>query len=137
YCVATIALFAILMKMKDYTYDGFNGLGKKEPFLALVATICLLSLAGIPATAGFFAKYYMLSSVLEYNDQFMWLVVFGLLMAAVSVYYYFKVIMAMYFKQGEAEMVREVNYQDKLLLSIAAAIIIIIGLAPDMLLRWL
>lgn len=138
YCVATIGMFAILMKLKDYTFDGFNGLGRKAPFLALIATICLLSLAGIPGTAGFFAKYYMLTAVMEQNSGLLWLVIFGLVMAAVSVFYYFKVIMAIYFKkETSAELTAPVTVVEQLTLSIVAVIIIVIGLAPDMLLRWL
>ena len=44
--------------MKDYTIDGFNGLGKQQPLLAVTATIFLLSLTGIPLTAGFQSKFY-------------------------------------------------------------------------------
>jgi NADH-quinone oxidoreductase subunit N len=65
YSLATIGIFAILVKMKDYTYEGFNGLAKSQPLLAAVNTICLLSLAGIPLTAGFFAKYYMLAAAVK------------------------------------------------------------------------
>lgn len=137
YSVATIGMFAVLMKLKDYTYDGFNGLGKTQPFLAFVATIFLLSLAGIPLTGGFFAKYYVLTAVMEQGTGTMWLVIFALLMAAISVFYYFKVLMAMYFKKGEPELAVEVTGSDKLFLGIAAAIIIAIGVAPDILLAWL
>ncbi len=59
YSVATIGIFAVLMKLKDYTYDGFNGLAKKEPVLAFAATVFLLSLAGIPLTAGFLCRVLM------------------------------------------------------------------------------
>jgi NADH-quinone oxidoreductase subunit N len=89
YSVASISFFAILIKMKDYTYDGFNGLAKKHPYIAALATIYMLSLAGIPLTGGFMAKYYMLKAVL-FQGSYMWLAIFALLMAAVSVYYYFK-----------------------------------------------
>ncbi len=136
YSVATIGLFAILMKMKDYTYDGFNGLAKKSPFLALVATVFLLSLAGIPLTAGFFAKYFVITALLEQSTVHIWLVIFALLMAAVSVYYYFKVIMAMYFKTGEPILSDEVSITDKVLLSFAAIVIIVLGVHPDLLLFW-
>src|SRR5580704_19023858 len=61
YSLATIGIFAVLMRMKDYTFEGFNGLARKEPVLAATVTIFLLSLAGIPLTGGFFAKYYMLA----------------------------------------------------------------------------
>ena len=135
YSVATIGMFAVLMKLKDYTYDGFNGLAKKQPLLAFVATFFLLSLAGIPLTGGFFAKYYVLTAVLEQGSGLMWLVLFALLMAAVSVYYYFKVIMAMYFKKGDPELVAEVTGRDKFFLSITCAIVILIGIAPDLLLN--
>ncbi|WP_118974319.1 NADH-quinone oxidoreductase subunit N [Taibaiella koreensis] len=137
YSVATIGMFAVLMKLKDYTYDGFNGLGKKHPLLAFTATIFLLSLAGIPLTGGFFAKYFVLTAVLEQGTGMMWLVIFALLMAAISAYYYFKVLMAMYFKKGEPELAMEVTAGDKFFLGLAAAIIIVIGVAPDILLAWL
>ena len=98
YSVATIGVFSVLVKLKDYTYDGFNGLAQKEPMLAFFTTIFLFSLAGIPLTGGFMAKYYVLLAVVQQGNM-MWLVIFALLMAAISVYYYFRVIIAMYFKQ--------------------------------------
>lgn len=137
YSVATIGMFAVLMKLKDYTYDGFNGLGKKQPFLAFAATIFLLSLAGIPLTGGFFAKYFVLTAVMEQGPGMMWLVIFALLMAAISVYYYFKVLMAMYFKKGDPELADTVSGSDRLFLGIAVALIIVMGVAPDLLLAWL
>ena len=81
YSLATIGVFAILIKMKDYTFEGFNGLAKSQPVLAATCTIFLLSLAGIPLTGGFFAKYYMLSSVIS-GGKFLWLVIFAVLCAA-------------------------------------------------------
>jgi len=72
YSLATIGIFAILIKMKDYTFDGYNGLAKSEPVLAFTNTIFLLSLAGIPLTAGFFAKYYMLASVVKAGGHCGW-----------------------------------------------------------------
>lgn len=54
YSLATIGIFAILIRMKDYTFEGFNGLARKQPVLAATCTIFLLSLAGIPLTGGFF-----------------------------------------------------------------------------------
>lgn len=137
YSVATIGMFAVLMKLKDYTYDGFNGLAKKEPFLAFAASIFLFSLAGIPLTGGFFAKYFVLTSVMEQGGNMIWLVLFALLMAAVSVYYYFKVLMAMYFKKGDPEMAMEVTGADKVVLGIVVVIVLLIGIMPDVLIGWL
>jgi len=131
YSLATIGIFAILIKMKDYTFDGFNGLARQEPLLALLATIFLFSLAGIPLTAGFFSKYYMLMAAVR-DGRYFWLVIFAILMAAVSVYYYFRVIQAMYFKDGNPE-VSAVSGSFKTMLLVAALLVIVLGIYPQML----
>ncbi len=133
YCLSTIGAFAILIRMKDYTYDGYNGMGKHHPALAAANTIFFLSLAGIPATAGFMAKFYMLSAVLNTGKLF-WLVVVGVLCAAISVYYYFRVIQAMYFKEGEKQEI-QTGPGFKLMLGIAAAGVILLGLFPHWLIE--
>ncbi len=129
YNIATIGLFAILVKMKDFSFNGFIGMAQKYPVVAFSATIFLLSLAGIPLTGGFLAKYYMIASVIQTGTYF-WLVVFALLCATVSVYYYFRVIQAMYFKEGTAQ---ELNigggFQGMLLL--LALIVILLGIFPQ------
>ena len=131
YSVATIGAFSVLVKLKDYTYDGFNGLAKKEPLLAFVTTIFLFSLAGIPLTGGFMAKYYVLLAVVQ-QGQLMWLVIFALLMAAISVYYYFRVIIAMYFKTGSPEITSPVTANDKLLLVVTCILVILLGVFPQL-----
>lgn len=133
YSLATIGIFAVLIKMSDYTFDGFNGLAKKHPVLAFTTTIFLLSLAGIPLTAGFFAKYYMLAAVVKEGGA-LWLVIIALFFAAVSVYYYFKVIQAMYFKEGDAETT-EITGAFKTGLVLLAAFVILIGIWPSIILN--
>ena len=136
YTLATLGIFAVLVKLKDFTYDGFNGLAKKEPFLAFATAVFVMSLAGIPLTAGFFAKWYVIAAALEQPNTF-WLVIFALAMAAVSLYYYFKVIMAMYFKEGNPELNTEISNKDTFILMVIVAAIIVLGIAPDMLLAWI
>src|SRR6201999_2437701 len=133
YSIATIGIFAILIRMKDYTFEGFNGLARQQPVLAATCTIFLLSLAGIPLTGGFFAKYYMLSSVVA-TGHFLWLVIFSVLCAAVSVYYYFRVIQAMYFKEGDGTTETEPSTGFKGLLVVLAALVIVLGVFPQVLL---
>jgi NADH-quinone oxidoreductase subunit N len=128
YSLATIGIFAVLLKMKDYTFEGFNGLAKRQPVLAATNTIFLLSLAGIPATAGFWAKFYMLSAAVD-NGHVLWLVIVGVLCAAISVYYYFRVIQAMYFKEGDNEEIETSGAFKGLLIGIAA-IVILLGIFP-------
>jgi NADH-quinone oxidoreductase subunit N len=134
YSLATIGIFAVLIKMNDYTFDGFNGLAKNQPLLAATTTICLLSLAGIPLTAGFLSKFYMLKATLAAGGYF-WLAIFAVLMAAISVYYYFRVIQAMYFKEGDAGNFT-VSPVFKWLLVVVSALIILLGVWPDLLIKW-
>jgi NADH-quinone oxidoreductase subunit N len=131
YCLATIGVFAILLRMKDYTFEGFNGMGKDHPVLAAANTVFILSLAGIPATAGFMAKFYMLSAAINSGKMF-WLVIVGIVCAAISVYYYFRVIQAMYFKDGPKQQI-EAGSGFKFLLVLIAVLIIILGLFPGLL----
>ena len=135
YSLATIGIFAVLVRMKDYTFEGFNGLSKHEPFLSVMLTVFLLSLAGIPLTAGFFAKYYMLVAALKSGNMF-WLVIVAVLCAAVSVYYYFKVIQSMFFKEGANTGMRTGGVFKATLL-VAAILVIALGIHPDWLLNLL
>jgi NADH-quinone oxidoreductase subunit N len=135
YSIATIGIFAILIKMKDYTFEGFNGLAKHQPLLAGVMVLFLFSLAGIPLTGGFFAKYYMLLAAIR-NGAMSWLVILAVLCAAVSVYYYFRVIQAMYFKEGNDPGIH-VSEGFKAVLLVSAILIVVLGIHPDWLLNLL
>lgn len=135
YSLATISIFAVLIKLQDYTLDGFNGLAKKEPVLAFAATVSLLSLSGIPLTAGFFAKYYVLAGAMQAGGA-LWLIIVAVLLAAVSVYYYFRVIQAMYFKAGDPA-IQPISGGFKAALIGVAALIVILGVWPSALLNWL
>ena len=135
YSFATIGIFAVLIKMNDYTFEGFNGFAKHQPVLAATTTIFLLSLAGIPLTGGFIAKFYMLKATMA-NGKNLGLVIFAVLMAAVSVYYYFRVIQAMYFKEGDENNSIEVTPSFKWTLVILAAFVILLGIFPNLLLYW-
>lgn len=137
YSLASIGLFAILVRMKDYTIHGFNGLGKTHPVLAFTATIFLLSLTGIPLTAGFNAKFYMLLAALK-NGHHFWLVILAVICAAISAYYYFRVIQAMYFKEPEADDSYQIDAPSsfKWLLIFTAAIIILLGVMPGLAIDW-
>lgn len=134
YSLATIGIFAVLIKMKDYTFEGFNGFARQQPVVAATLVIFLLSLAGIPLTAGFLSKFYMLRATIDSGS--LWLAIFAVLMAAVSVYYYFRLIQSMYFKEGEAQ-VMEMTSGFKYTLVGLAAVTILLGLFPGLLTSWL
>jgi len=131
YSIATIGLFAILVKMKDYSFEGFNGMARQYPGVAFAAAVFLLSLAGIPLTGGFLAKYYMILALMQ-TGHWLWLAIFAMLCATISVYYYFRVIQAMYFKDGVAQQL-EMSSGFRFLLIALALIIIILGIFPQLL----
>lgn len=136
YSFATIGIFAVLAKMNDYTFDGFNGFARREPLIAAILVIFLLSLAGIPLTAGFLSKFYMLRITI--NSGNLWLAIFAVLMAAISLYYYFRLIQAMYFKEGAATAhAIDMTAGFKTTMVALAVITIVLGIFPNLLLNWL
>ena len=135
YSIASIGVFAVLVKMKDYSFEAFNGLAKTNPLLAFVTTVFLLSLAGIPLTGGFFAKYYMLNAILTAGAG-LWVVIIAILFAAISVYYYFKLIQAMYFVQG-SPAIKELPKTYTYKLVVLALILLVLGVFPNLLFNYL
>jgi NADH-quinone oxidoreductase subunit N len=134
YSLATIGIFSVLVKMQDQSFTGFNGFAKQHPVIAAVLVIFLLSLAGIPLTAGFLSKFYMLRGSLAVGS--MWLPIFAVLMAAISVYYYFRLIEAMYFKEGPA-VSAEFSTGFRITLISLAVVTILLGLFPGLLTTWI
>ncbi|RDC57013.1 NADH-quinone oxidoreductase subunit N [Pedobacter chinensis] len=136
YTFASIIAFAVLILVKQKTgsdsFESFNGLGKKNPLVALSLTVAMLSLAGIPLTAGFIGKYLMFLNVMgEYKTL---LVAFAILNALVGFYYYFKVIVAVWFKDG-AETELSTPGQYKVVLLVSVAITLILGIYPAIILN--
>jgi NADH-quinone oxidoreductase subunit N len=132
YSIASIVAFGALILVRQQTgsdnFEGFNGLAKRNPFLALVLTISMLSLAGIPLTAGFIGKFYMFTGALA-NYKF-WLVIIAVVNAIISIFYYFRVIIAMYFRTADRAEVYVPPYY-KFVLGLSALATILIGIYPS------
>ena len=131
YSIASIIAFGALILVHQQSgsdnFDTFNGLAKKNPFLALVLTISMLSLAGIPLTAGFIGKFFVFSGALEqYHTT---LVILAVVNAIISIFYYFRVIIAMYFRSSERDEVSVPAYFS-FVLGLAALVTIAIGVYP-------
>ena len=104
YVVMNIGAFSCLYLMKkDGQYkeniSDLSGVSKKHPLLAISLLIILFSLAGIPPLGGFFAKFYIFSSVLEQNMYT--LAIIGLLTTVISAFYYLKIIKTIYFDENQ------------------------------------
>jgi NADH-quinone oxidoreductase subunit N len=148
YSVATISAFGVLLLVAQQrstqtfssegasdgvtseNFDAFNGLARKNPLLGFAMAVSMLSLAGIPLTAGFWGKFYMFSTAVERGQ--IWLLVVAVLMSAVGIYYYFRVIIAMYFREGALEPIRVAPFYRYVLLA-ATILTLGLGIAPGLL----
>lgn len=103
------------------------GFGLKKPLWAMLFTILLLSLAGIPPLAGFWAKLYLFSAAVKY--EFYWLAIWGVLGSVISVYYYLRPIVVMYMKEKTSDDVLNTDHTAKLAFCFSAVLLVVIGLA--------
>ena len=106
YAVSTLGLFAALSYLsgkeeKRVSFDDFKGLAKVRPYSAAAIAVFLLSMAGIPPTAGFMGKFYIIASAIKADLIF--LAVFGVLSSVLSMWYYLRLIIVMYFKEPEEQ----------------------------------
>ncbi|TAE90036.1 MAG: NADH-quinone oxidoreductase subunit N [Bacteroidetes bacterium] len=132
YSLATIGFFSLgIMVFKSAfteNVEAFNGLGKKNPLAAACISICLLSLAGIPPFAGFLGKYYIFSETVK--NGYITITLIAVINSIIAVYYYFKVIIAMYAQPANDKPL--VIHPTYWLVAIVCVLLTIgIGLMPD------
>ena len=136
YGLASIVAFGALILVKRHIgsdqFESFNGLGKKNPWLAFAITVAMLSLAGIPLTAGFIGKFMMFSNVM--NDYHTVLLVIAAINAAVGVYYYLRVVVHMYFMKSKNEETLSLPMNYSLVFGLAVLLTIVLGVYPDLIL---
>ena len=124
YFISSVGAFGILsfiasQSKKQMSYEDFKGFAYRRPYMALMMSIFMLSLAGFPSTIGFLGKFYIFTSAIE-SGQIL-LAGLGILTAFISVYYYFKLIAMMYFYESDAP-------QKKLPIDISTILIFVMGL---------
>ncbi len=133
YSIASLIAFTVLNQMEEsgqgINVESFNGLFNRSKFLATSMTIALLSLAGIPPLAGFFGKYLLLS--LAVGAGHIWLVAVAIITSVIGVYYYFKIILAMYFKAGSSTEI-PVSVSQRFLLLVLVILVFVLGIFPDL-----
>jgi NADH-quinone oxidoreductase subunit N len=134
YAIMTTGAFLVLAAMKDESVSGFRGLLYRHPLLALAMIVLLLSLAGLPPTAGFVAKYLIFLSLLQTGHYV--LAVFAAVYVAVALYYYFRIVREMTL-QPEGEMAPlTMSHGWRAAVGVASILSLGIGLNPEPLLAW-
>jgi NADH-quinone oxidoreductase subunit N len=137
YAMMNIGAFGVLGLLEDQaehnlTVDAFAGLSKTSPSLAAFMALFMFSLAGIPPFAGFFGKYYVFAGAIA--GGYTWLAIAGVLMSAVSAYFYLRLVVVMYFKEPEGSERGPIPFLGLTALALAALAILVFGLFPSTLL---
>jgi NADH-quinone oxidoreductase subunit N len=110
YSFATIGAFGVILLLERtdgaeaVDLDSYGGLAARHPVLAVVLTVCLISLIGLPPTAGFVGKFYLFSAAID--AEFYWLAIIAVLNSVAAAYYYLRLIVYMYMREPEPEGVR-------------------------------
>jgi len=115
--------------------DDWAGLATKRPAIALAMTIFLLSLGGVPPTGGFFGKFYLFRAAME-SPQLYWLVAVGVLNSIVSVYYYLRIVVAMYFRESTRALAPTDGASMRLGLLVTAIAVVLLGVFPGTFVEW-
>jgi NADH-quinone oxidoreductase subunit N len=108
YSVTTMGAFAVVAYVgskgrERLLIDDWAGFAGQHPAAALAMVVCLLSLGGMPPTGGFFGKFYVFKSAMDvYDGQLLWLVLVGVVNSAISIYYYLRIVTAMYFREASS-----------------------------------
>jgi NADH-quinone oxidoreductase subunit N len=133
--IGAFAIVAIVGGSGDRRVDleDFKGLGFRQPLLSFPLTICLVSLAGIPTTAGFIGKFFLFSAAIQ--RQHFTLVIIAVLGSLVSVYYYLRVVVYMFMKEGDADNPVVVDRPSAVTILACSALILFFGLFPTGLLQ--
>lgn len=139
YAFMNVGAFAVVTYFsrkgeKYLSIDDLSGLGQRQPGTALLFTVFLLSLIGVPLTGGFFGKFYVFKAALDAN--LVWLTVLGLLNSAVAAYYYLRIVVVMYMNEPGAacDNLPPLPTGIKATLWSAAAATLILGIFPSLVL---
>ena len=139
YLFANVGAFAVLSVVEEErggtTHAHLTGLSEASPMLAAVMTISLVSMAGVPPTAGFAGKIYIFTAAMDYG--YIWLAFVGFVMSMMSIYYYLLVVRAMYrdLTEQETDYAAPVKYPFAVRLTaiLAAVATLGVGVYPDLL----
>jgi NADH-quinone oxidoreductase subunit N len=135
YAFMNIGAFGVVMLIARKEDEGYDiqhlaGIGFKYPALAGLLTLFLVSLGGIPPTAGFVGKFYLFSAAIK--NGYIWLAVIGVLNSAASIYYYLRLVVYMYMipAEGEVPVPRPPRIAFSLALFASAAVVLVLGIVP-------
>ncbi|MCZ7612483.1 MAG: NADH-quinone oxidoreductase subunit N [Ignavibacteriaceae bacterium] len=137
YTFMNLAAFGIISLIEgdddsNLDINSYSGLGTKSPVLAALLAIIMFSLAGLPPLAGFFAKYYVFVAAIK--SGLTWLAILGIISSIISVYFYLRIVVLMYFKETEHEIEHSKSKSGLFGVAVSVLLVILFGIIPGSLL---
>ncbi len=138
YSLVSVGAFAVVSEIggrgeRYLTYDDYAGLGTRQPFAAAAFSLFLLSLLGLPITAGFFGKLYIFTAAVKSN--LIWLAVLMAINSVIGAYYYFRLIVVMYMREYKgvvpADTSKGLSPTAAMVVTVAVLITLYLGLLPN------
>jgi NADH-quinone oxidoreductase subunit N len=133
YLFMNLGAFAVVIclanALRSSDLSAFNGLGRRAPFLSALFVLFLVSLAGVPPTIGFVAKFYIFWAA--FNAGWTWLVILAAVNSVISVGYYFKILRAMYFAPPASDAPIPMTFSMRLVLATTSFVTFVIGVFPQ------
>jgi len=108
--------------------DSYAGFSTRSPMLAALLALMMFALAGIPPFGGFFGKYYVFIAAI--NANLTWLAVVGILSSVISVYFYLRIVIVMYFKSSELNEKPQYSLAEIVAVIVSVLLVIVLGLTP-------
>jgi NADH-quinone oxidoreductase subunit N len=138
YVFANLGIWATILMLRRHAYAGesvedFRGLHRRAPFAAFSMVVFLLSLGGIPPTAGFIGKYFLFAAAVQ--SGFGWLAIVAVVMSAVSMFYYLRLVVAMYLQEGSGGAETISSPSLRLVTALSLAVTLVIGFVPELPIR--
>ena len=130
---AFITVIAVSGKLGSDQISDYAGMGKQAPILALALSLGLISLIGLPPTAGFIAKFYIFSDAV--SNGLLWLVIIAVLNSTISAYYYLRVVKVMWLNEPAGDGKVPSSFTLRLALAISCLGILLLGIAPDFIIK--
>jgi NADH-quinone oxidoreductase subunit N len=139
YVLMAVGAFGVIILLSRAGFeaeniDDFKGLNDRNPWLAFVMMVIMMSMAGVPFLAGFYAKWMVLQSIV--NVGLVWLAILGVVFSVIGAFYYLRVVKCVYFDKPEQNEPIEMSLDTEIVISANGLLLVVIGLYPTVLMTW-
>lgn len=139
YVLMAVGAFGVIILLSRTGFeaeniDDFKGLNDRNPWLALVMMVIMMSMAGVPFLAGFYAKWMVLQAIV--NVGLVWLAILGVVFSVIGAFYYLRVVKCIYFDKPEQSEPIEMSLDTEIVISANGLLLVVIGLYPTALMTW-